>query len=168
MNESAIFFQILTVLIPVAFGVFCYFIAKSKGRNESLWAVLGVIFCFIAFVILICMPKKSKTSIKEPVKEKAVGLKAVYNESAAALNTDDTFEPRKPRISASKALSWHYINQKQGNSILGPFSINELRKQIQTYKLDLNTYIWCEELEDWTKISEFSNSSFLLDTDFIE
>ena len=168
MQDPNIFFHLLTIAIAIVFGTICYFIAKGKARNEAAWAILGFLFCFIAFAILICLPKKTKTAINEPLKEGSSSGNALHNESAAALNNEDSFEPRKPRLSGSKTLNWYYINQKGNNSILGPFSINELRKQIQTNKLDPSTYIWCEEFEGWIKISEFSNSSLLLDSDFIE
>jgi hypothetical protein len=168
MQDPNIFFHLLTIAIAVVFGFICYFIAKGKSRNQTLWAILGFLFCFIAFAILICLPKKPKVALNEPLKESSAPTNVMHNESAAALNDEDSFEPRKPRLSGSKTLNWYYINQKANNSILGPFSINELRKQIQSNKLDSSTYIWCEEFEGWMKISEFSNSSLLLDADFIE
>ena len=168
MNESSTIFTILTFAIPLAFAVICYQIAVKKNRNEKGWAILGFLFCFIAFAFLICLPKKENSKLQEPVEETAATPSSIHNESAAALNNDEAYEPRKPRISGSKSLSWYFIDQKNDNLIQGPFSINELRKQIQINKLDENTYVWCEEFEEWVLISSFSNASLILDADFIE
>lgn len=151
-------------LIPILFSVACYLLAKKLNRNPILWAILGLCLPCIPLIALVFLGEK-KQNPSDPIKETS-GNGTMLNEGAAALN-DDSFEmPKAPRISSSKSLNWHYINGD--NEIKGPFSINDLRKEIHTNKLDSTTYIWCDEFEEWTQIAEFSNASLLLDSDFIE
>ncbi|MCH9811724.1 DUF4339 domain-containing protein [bacterium] len=151
-------------LIPLLFAISCYTLAKKLGRNPIIWAGLGLIFNLIALIALAFSAKK-ETAKSNPIKE-TTGNGVMHNDGAAAIN-DDSFEmPKAPRISSSKSLNWHYINSD--NEIKGPFSLNDLRKEIHTNKLDSTTYIWCDEFEEWTQITEFSNASLLLDSDFIE
>lgn len=48
--------EIITVMVWAFFGWACYAIAQSKGRNKELWAILGVLFGFIAVIIISFLP----------------------------------------------------------------------------------------------------------------
>ena len=39
-------------LIWLLFGVACYVLAKEKGKNPILWAVLGALFGIFALIVL--------------------------------------------------------------------------------------------------------------------
>ncbi|MFX8965105.1 DUF4339 domain-containing protein, partial [Acinetobacter baumannii] len=47
----------------------------------------------------------------------------------------------------------------------GPFKIKSLRKEIIDNHLTEDTYIWCEECDDWKQILRFQNKSSLFDRD---
>ncbi len=168
MNEPSTLFTIFTLLVSVVFAVSCYTLAKKKERNEKLWAILGLFFGALALLIIVFLPKKQNT-IKTPIQETSGSIASIQSEAAQPFDTEDSYElPKAPRIPGSKSLNWYYINAKKDDEIKGPFSINTLRKEIFDNKLDGSTYIWCEELEDWALISEFSNCNLILDPDFIE
>ena len=151
--------------IPIFFAIACYFLAKKNGRNPIFWSIIGLMLPPFPLIALAILGEKKETP-NDPIKETS-GNGTMHNDGAAALN-DDAFEmPKAPRISSSKSLHWHYISGND-NEIKGPFSLNDLRKEIHTHKLDSTTYIWCDEFEEWTQIAEFSNASLLLDSDFIE
>ncbi len=167
MNESSTLLTILLFLIPTLFARLCFTIARKRGHNEALWAVLGFFFCQFALIALYLIPKKQPSSAA-PIKEQAGQLSVIHNESAASFD-DENFEvPRQKRLSANRSLDWYYIDPSENNAIKGPYKIKDLREEINRNKLDCNCYIWCEEFEDWTVVSDFSNSSLILDPDFIE
>jgi len=168
MNEPNTLFTIFTLLISAVFAVSCYTLAKKKERNEKLWAMLGLFFGAIALLIIVFLPKKQHT-ITTAVQETSGSNASIKSEATQPFDSEDGYElPKAPRIPGSKSLNWYYINAKKDDEIKGPFSINTLRKEIFDNKLDGSTYIWCEELEDWALISEFSNCNLILDPDFIE
>jgi len=169
MNEPSTLFTLFTLLVSAVFAVSCYQIAKKKGRNEKLWGMLGLFFGAIALLNLVFLPKRQNAIQSRPIQETSGSIASIQNEAAQPLDNEDYYElPKAPRIPGSKSLNWYYINAKKDDEIKGPFSINTLRKEIFDNKLDGSTYIWCEELEDWTLISEFSNCNLILDPDFIE
>lgn len=47
---------ILFVWIVMAYV--CYDVAKEKGLNSGMWAILGFIFGIFALMILVMIPKK--------------------------------------------------------------------------------------------------------------
>lgn len=167
MDQPTLIFQIVSFVICILFSRMCYSVARKKERNAKLWAVLGFMFPLIALTIILLLSKKEK-KIVEPIQESTAPIPAMHNESAASLN-DDAFElPKAPRLSGSKTIGWYYIDPMENNTIKGPFLINDLRKEIHDNKLDGTTYVWCDEFEEWTHLSEFSNASLILDADFIE
>ena len=168
MTESSTFLTILSLIIPSLSARLCYIIAKKRGRNEILWAILGFLFSPFAIVALYLFPKKEITEAT-PIKEQAGRASSMHNESAASLDDSENFDtPRLKRLSANRSLDWYYIDSSENNAIKGPHKIKELREEIHKKNLDCNCYVWCEEFEEWTLISEFSNSSLILDADFIE
>lgn len=168
MNEPSTLVTILSLIISSLFAGMCYITAKKRGRNEKLWAVLGLFFGVFAVLALYLFPKKGIPPTT-PIQEQAGPISSIHNESAASLEDDESFEiPRQKRLSSSRSLDWYYIDPSEDNAINGPHKIKELREVIHMKKLDCNTYIWCEEFDEWTVISEFSNASLILDADFID
>lgn len=146
-----------------------YKIAKLKGRSPELWIILTFCFGIFALITLLLLPKKEAKEPQKKLASEGHDAKVMHSESAMPLDNEESFStPRAPRLPGSKSLSWYYADQKNGNDIKGPFSINDLRKQILEHKLDVSTYVWCEEFEEWMQIAEFSNSSLIMDKDFIE
>lgn len=47
----------IEVLIWCLFAFGTYSIAKSKNRNEVVWAVLGVLFGIFALIVVALLPK---------------------------------------------------------------------------------------------------------------
>jgi hypothetical protein len=48
--------EFLMVMIWGFCGWACYSIAESKKRNKELWAALGILFGFIAVIIISVLP----------------------------------------------------------------------------------------------------------------
>lgn len=48
--------EIVMMMIWAFCGWACYSIAESKRRNKELWAVLGVLFGFIAVILIAFLP----------------------------------------------------------------------------------------------------------------
>ena len=167
MTEPTNLTILLSLIYKVACSAYCFNLAKKRGRNEIAWTVLGFLFDIFTIATIALLPKKEKAE-KQPIKESAGDSGVMFNEGAAALNEDSFEMPKAPRLSSSKNLNWYYIAATEDTEIKGPFGLNDLRKEIHNNTLDGSTYVWCEEFEDWTKLSEFSNASLVLDADFIE
>ena len=158
--------RLLGLIASIICTISCYYLAKKRGRNPIIWGSLGAFFSILPLIALAFTPKKEEKE-SAPIKE-TTGNGVMLSDGAAAIN-DDAFElPKAPRISSSKSLNWYYVQKGEKDEIKGPFSLNDLRKEIHHHGLDSTTYIWCDESDDWTKIAEFSNASLLLDADFIE
>lgn len=167
MAASTDLLTLASIISSIIFAYGCYSMAKKRNRNEIGWGITGLFFGIFAFVTILLLSKK-ETGTKEAIQETAGNSGIMHNEGSAALD-DDSFEiPKAPRLSSSKSLNWYYIAPTENTEIKGPFGINDLRKEIHDSKLDGGTYVWCEEFEDWTLLSEFSNASLILDADFIE
>ena len=158
------FYSLLIVWIII--GTDCALIAKSKGRNPILWFILGAGFSLLALVPLLLL--SAKVEKKEEITRKTIPSSPQIMSQEAALSADDL--PLEPtpivkRIPSDPTLRWYLINENV--EVEGPMIISELRKQVVTRKLDLTTYIWCDEFPTWMQILEFQNLSILTDPDLI-
>jgi len=168
MDDFNTLLALLSVVIPSLLGVVCYYTAKGQGRNPKVWGALGFFFGIFAIIALLILPKK-ENKLSNPLKEPCAKDLKIHNESAASIEDNENFDfPRQKRLSANRTLDWYYIDPSVGNAIKGPYKIKEFREEIQKNKLDCNGYIWCEEFDQWSLISDFSNANLILDPDFIE
>lgn len=53
----------IEILIWCLFAYGSYTIAKSKNRNETVWAVLGVLFGIFALIVVALLPKVENDNV---------------------------------------------------------------------------------------------------------
>jgi hypothetical protein len=51
--------ELLFLLHAIIFGSFSAFMAGQKNRDKVAWFVLGVVFSFLAIIVLVGLPKLS-------------------------------------------------------------------------------------------------------------
>lgn len=149
------------VLSSTAFGVLTAMVAKKKGRNTILWFLVGFSFGLIGLLVAW---KLSPVNTDPKAKSATIPIREVRSEAASPADQPYPSENVK-RIPTSLSIQWYYINADLDT--VGPLKVDELRKHLHDNKLDASTYIWCEEFVDWMQISEFQNSSTLLDSDLL-
>lgn len=156
--------------IWVIVGLICSFVAKSKGRNQYLWFTVGVLFSVLGLLVLFLLPSLKKE--KEP-KTTPAGIKSMNSEAALPSEEEENFQPQSEpvmRIKPDSSLEWWYIYVSEEEKVIekrGPMKVEDLRKEFVYKKLSISTYIWCDELADWTPLSEFENMSYLTDPELI-
>ena len=50
-------FFVVSFILGVVFSFICSIIAGRKGRGAGIWFILGFFFSWIAFIIILCLPK---------------------------------------------------------------------------------------------------------------
>lgn len=63
---------VLLLLQGVVVGLFCSYVAKTKGRSGFNWFLLGLFFSGLALVALIAVPKLEPEGIATPGPERSV------------------------------------------------------------------------------------------------
>lgn len=115
-------------------GLISAYVAKKKGRNPYLWFSLGVFFGVLALIVMYLI--SSKSSKKSLI--------------------------QKPAIPAPILDSklWYYLNQDEQ---VGPISLNKLSNLLKEGKINLNTYVWNEELDAWKFLNETKEYNLLIE-----
>ena len=152
-------------VIWVIIGLISAFIARKKGRNPFLWFVIGTFFSILGLLFLILLPKE-----KTPEEKSALAPVRSMNSESALPAEEGFHDPTPPakRIKPNTDLAWHYIYEKDDViEVRGPFFIDQLRKELISNRLSTETYVWNDELLDWTQLKEFQNPSYVLDKDLI-
>ncbi len=47
----------ITLCVLAFFGIVCFFLAKARGRNPWLWALLGFFFHVFSLILLFFLPR---------------------------------------------------------------------------------------------------------------
>jgi uncharacterized membrane protein YhaH (DUF805 family) len=53
-------FLVISLIVSVIFAVICYRMAIDRGRNGTLWAVLGFVFPLISLIVLLLLGRKEQ------------------------------------------------------------------------------------------------------------
>lgn len=104
-------------------------IAQKKGLNQRNWFIAGVLFCALAFIMVLFQRKKN---FKTP---------------------DPICKPQLIPVHLSqRECLWYYLN-KAGQQF-GPISFQALTKAWENKKIQEESYVWNEDLEGWKKFKE--------------
>ena len=158
MYPSSALFILFTIAIISAY------IAKQKQRNPFLWFFFGL--STIGLFILIFLPQKTKPSSRKQPQL----IKEQINENMQKQSTvlPKNFTPSPSimhRIPHDPSIDWFFINNDL--KFIGPLKLPLLRKTLIEKNLGAQTYVWCEEFDDWKQISSLQNGQSLLDKDLL-
>ncbi|PWU16321.1 MAG: hypothetical protein C5B45_00695 [Chlamydiae bacterium] len=104
--------------------------AQKKGLNQRNWYIAGVLFCVLAFIMVLFQRKKD-LKILDPVVHKPQFI---------------------PIHLSQRENLWYYLN-KTGQQ-LGPISFQDLTSVWENKKIQEESYVWNEDLEDWKRLKE--------------
>lgn len=123
----------MTLLLYVTISLFWGWItarfAQKKGLNPRKWYIAGVFFCALAFIVLLFQRKKT-TGL--PVPAHQTELYPIHM-------------PHRQNL-------WYYLNEK--GQQFGPLNFQSLTKAWEEKKIQEETYVWNEGLDDWKKFKE--------------
>lgn len=152
------------LLLSIISGVVTALVAKQKQRNAVIWFFLGFCFGLFSLIFVSLLPSKGSPKTNE------VASFSYADSSAQALppeeNMPATSSEKILRIPMNLNIDWYYIDQNLTTQ--GPFKLKELRRIVVEKKLSEETYIWCDECDDWTPIKAFSNRSTVFDPALVD
>lgn len=122
----------LSILVAFVVGFVSSRIALRRGRNQYLWFVIGFIFGVLGLLAIFLAP---------PARKKA--------EPEAAPSKIEL----QPYIDGPIDRFWYYLDKARQQQ--GPMSHNALSQAWKTGQIDLSTFVWHEDLPNWTELKEF-------------
>jgi len=129
-------------------GLVCARTARSRGRNMAVWFMLGVLFSFVALLVLWILPSKA-----EPKSTDAQVAPVTITGTLSDSQTPSNLESLSTKnASAVNKTYWHYINSKK--ETLGPISFSSLQEKWHAGEISSSTYVWEESMEGWKKIED--------------
>ena len=151
------------LLLCISIAAITAYIAKQRGRGPVAWFFVGFALGLIGLLILYLLPSKRKQA--EP-KAVTTPMREIHSEAAMPAENSNPYKEHLKRIPTNPALQWYYISLNL--ETLGPFKLDELRKEFHEKKLDIQSYIWCEEFDDWMQIQELQNHNIITDPDLLD
>lgn len=121
------------ILFWVFFGFLCSYLARKKGRNPQLWFWLGLFLGLVGVAAIALLPKReAKPHYEIP-------------------------EHTPVQIEPSPAQQWYYLSRERATK--GPYSLRELREYFKEREITPTTFLWCEGMGQWAKLSELPTLS---------
>lgn len=113
--------------------------AEKKGRSPIAWFLLGILFSFLAPLVLFLLP---------PLK------KDTYPTDASLPPSPPKTPEDKNYVEGNKFLEedrlWYYLDSSHNQ--FGPISVIGLRELWNRAQIKLNTYVWTAGMDKWETI----------------
>jgi len=123
-------YEFLLVLIVVFWGWACSYFAQQRGRNPYGWFFLGFFFGPFPLVALLLMPDLKKSP--PPPTE----IPEVHVSHHSPFNNFD----------------WYYLDENR--ETVGPVTFTTLQELWSEQKVNEQSYVWNDTMENWKKVSE--------------
>jgi len=117
---------LLFVIVWTLFGLLAAYFANKRGRNPYPWFFIGFFLGLIGVILLFVLPKIEKKEEKKQIKPLT--------------------PPPLPET------LWYYLDSEHNQH--GPVSQTRLEREIYEGRLNKNTLVWNESIENWTKVKD--------------
>ncbi len=135
----------ISLVTSLLMGSLTGYIAQKKGRDGTIWFVAGMLLGIFAVIALYVLPNLNKRGDEEEHKTREEGI-----EEQSAIIDITTDEKGSAADLANKM--WFYLGSKKEQ--YGPMAIKELKSSWTEHRVNAETYVWCEGLDNWKKIKD--------------
>jgi hypothetical protein len=122
---------LLSILLSLLIAWACAHHAKRRGRNPMVWLAAGAFFGLFALIALFLMPPKSLAKQHSPTPQAP------------------TLPPLSPISSDHEDKLWYFLDDQKNQ--LGPMSLAALSEAWRNGKVQEQTYVWNETMENWER-----------------
>jgi hypothetical protein len=131
------------ILLSIIAGATAY-IAQTRGRSPVAWFTLGILFSFMALLVLLLLPDLNRQAPPEV-------------EGSETVEGGVTQVPPPPPVQAR----WYYLDADRTQH--GPLDRVALHALWQTGSVRADTLVWTEGMAEWQALSEQSELQEMLD-----
>lgn len=118
----------IALISSLGWGCLNAWLAKRSGRNPYQWFLIGILLGAFGVGFLMLGKKKRKTA-QSPPKEML-------------------------DIAFSSDVLWYYL---KGKEKVGPMSSVAIEKAYLGEKIDANTFVWNEKMDDWKYLKDLTS-----------
>ena len=115
------------LLASLLMGLCAAVFAKKNNLNHYFWFCAGVLFGFLALIVLFIL-----LNYKTPAKQQPPA------------------KPVMPILKIPDSKLWYYLTEEKRET--GPMSLTKLLSLYKNNKIFENTFVWNEELDHWIKL----------------
>lgn len=119
----------LSIVLGLVLGWGCGHYAKRRGRNPKTWFIAGLFFGVFALITLFILPIRKIKALSPP---KPAPLKAI-----SPLHTEKL---------------WYFLDEQKTQ--FGPMSLDALSRACHEGKVQGQTFVWNEAMENWQRFQE--------------
>jgi hypothetical protein len=142
----------ITFLLLALMGFVTAMLAEQRGRNPSLWFILGLFGGILALAALFLMDSKVHDRQE---KDKAIDLKASLGSSEEVRE-----EFSNPKSKLEKHLSWEdgvWFYLDKDNKQRGPIDYMDLFLAWEDGTITSESFVWHESMTEWKPLGQLPN-----------
>lgn len=123
------------ILFWLAMGAATAYFANQRGRDPLAWFMLGMLLGFFGLLLLFVLPPLAQ---EEELQEAEYGM--LTPESASQENHDYMLK------------DWFYFDEERKQH--GPIRFEEMKRLREEGKVNEETFVWAEGLDDWKQVQD--------------
>lgn len=124
--------SLFTIAMSLIMGFSCAHFARRRGRNPKTWFLIGLFFGIFGLIALFLFPLRRPQPAQARDPAPAPKLTAISPDHAEKL--------------------WYFLDEHKTQ--FGPMSIDALSREWRDGKVNEQTYVWNETMENWARVQE--------------
>lgn len=141
--------HILNIIFVLLVAWLTAYTASKKGRSPVFWFILGMFFSVFALLFLIFLPPVPKKGRVFRGNSGETPFDGTTIEVKPLSTTDESVDLKSP-----ERKEWYYLDDQRQQT--GPISFETLKNLCRTSIITPSTYIWCEGMQEWKKLSDMN------------
>lgn len=134
---------LLVLILGLVFGYLSSQIALAKGRNVTVWFLIGFLFTWLGLVLALIIPPTAEA--RERMEEEAKLSQDELDESGPLIEVSPPLSRE-----AVQQREWFYLDEE--NQQQGPTSFAELQQLWRERKIKGSSYVWADGMHDWQQV----------------
>lgn len=126
----------LTLTLWVLIGFATSYTASKRGRDPIAWFGIGILLGLLGFLLLMILPP---LNVKKEEDESS---------STVLVVTPQLLSP----VQDYQNQQWFCIDKERQQK--GPLTYDEIKTLWDEDKIDASTFVWCEGMPEWKKLSD--------------
>ncbi len=141
-------YTFISIVIMFLLGSICSHNARMKNRNRQVWFILGVLFGAIALIVLFFLPRR--------IPERLTPVHSTAQDGLGGAPFEDNSNEDAPLSPSSEPLVlWYYLTPD--DTQVGPMSLQALKSAWVDDKVNADSYLWNESMDEWKKVVDIDN-----------
>ncbi len=130
----------IQIAVSLVMGILTAYFASKRGRNATIWFIIGMLLGIFGLLILFIMPRAEGQAVQ------------TKREVSSEVSVIAPQQKHTVTIPIDEPSEWYYLDSQ--HTQFGPIKLSALSELFAKGQLQPSSFVWKKGMGDWMKIEE--------------